>query len=229
MIACGTDGAWWCSYACKEARAHVATEAGGGTVSTEAMRLVSGPAFVSAGARGSDGAGDEETMPKDPPSDLCPSCTQRWREARAAGQLGIAICQDCSDRHAAAEAAREAAEAEAVPAEHPAPWRWVPRSLAGDPGELVDARGDQVVRVDGDEVGPASPLARELLRLAPETAGLLRDLEWINDGPGDFCPCCQGCKPGSRDQADRERAGHAPDCRLAAILAALDAARETAT
>jgi len=99
---------------------------------------------------------------------------------------------------------------ESKAAEHPAPWRWVPRSLAGDPGELVDASGDQVVRVEADEVRFASPVVRELIRLAPEMEQALRGLRDLHGTGGEYAT------------ALRERI----DSRIALIIAALDAARK---
>lgn len=115
------------------------------------------------------------------------------------------------------------------PAEHPVPWRWDSND-DHDPAMLFlvleDARGESVVDVIAQEhkgrtrLAVESPYVRELLRAAPELADLVRGLEWSAEyhaQPG--CPSCEML------MAD----GHYKDCRLAAILAALDAAREGTT
>ncbi len=52
--------------------------------------------------------------------------------------------------------------------QHPAPWRW-----AADTDDLLDSAGG--VLAGGNAVTP-SPLAREMIRLAPEMEALLREL-----------------------------------------------------
>lgn len=98
--------------------------------------------------------------------------------------------------------------------EHPAPWRWhetrginklgasyVSRTLADRTGEPVDLW---------------RPFFAELIRLAPEMAELLRR-------HGGSAGMCSECQAGSGAGGPH----HHPGCRLAAILAALDAARKT--
>lgn len=52
---------------------------------------------------------------------------------------------------------------------------------------------------------------------------LLREVEWVGKGEVNprHCPVCLGLKPGDSRSLfgiDDERDGHAPDCRLAAML-----------
>lgn len=111
--------------------------------------------------------------------------------------------------------------------EHPAPWRWIEDATKTVQGEvaLVDANGAIVVEAvncngydDGSiaVVSCESPVARELIRLAPEMEALLRKIEWA--GAMDWCPCCN--RRGSAD-------GHFGDCALAEILDLMDATRRT--
>jgi hypothetical protein len=120
---------------------------------------------------------------------------------------------------------------DAQPAEHPAPWRWdrPPRPDDDDEGtgprELLDANGNDVMVSYDEWLKFASPLARELIRLAPEMAELLRRLEWAGDySEGQaFCPHCQqNSHCYGKDQSEWK---HEHGCPLGQILAALDAAR----
>jgi len=81
---------------------------------------------------------------------------------------------------------------------------------------LMDAKERPVLLVNGDFIQVASPLARELLRLAPEMAALIEELEYTSFDGIVACPVCNGAR-------------HNLGCRLAAILAALDAARKDGT
>ncbi len=90
--------------------------------------------------------------------------------------------------------------------EHPAPWRWhapgfAPKSLAAT--ALLDADGMKLLDSDED-FGIASPLARELIRLAPELERSLRD---VIDRIGGIRPA------------------HPVVAKAILVLAALDAAR----
>jgi hypothetical protein len=91
----------------------------------------------------------------------------------------------------------------------PGPWDW-----EGDTNWLLlDACGREIIRIDGDSsVGPG-PKDATLIRLAPDMASMLRELEWEGDGgegapPHETCPICYAVK----------QAGHTPDCRLSALL-----------
>ena len=106
------------------------------------------------------------------------------------------------------------------PVEHSAPWRWRPDENGHTDLHLVDANGDTITL--GDEtLDEAPPFTRELIRLAPEMEALLRSIEWKADTrwEGGCCPSCNG----RRDVGGPS--GHFADCKLAALLAALDAAR----
>lgn len=101
-------------------------------------------------------------------------------------------------------------------AEHPAPWTWETWD-----GQLHDATGCKVIDAIDEDGRKArayirSPLARELIRLAPEMAALLRALEWTESDGLSVCPSC-----GHRDDN-----GHLGSCTLASLLAALDATRK---
>jgi len=91
--------------------------------------------------------------------------------------------------------------AKATPA-HPAPWVWQRESQADYPMEsyegLADRGGNWIVEGWQEKVWIASPVVRELIRLAPEMERLLREHE-----------CAQF-----------------PDREAAALLAELDAARK---
>lgn len=68
--------------------------------------------------------------------------------------------------------------------EHPAPWRWAKpdyptEERAANALELLDANDNIVLSSQGDDwswVEVDSPVARELIRLAPEMEALLREL-----------------------------------------------------
>ncbi len=51
---------------------------------------------------------------------------------------------------------------------------------------------------------------------------LLREVEWVEGtgevGPQVTCPVCSGEKPWVDPEHDVPRGGHAPDCKLAALL-----------
>lgn len=104
--------------------------------------------------------------------------------------------------------------------EHPAPWRWIEDATKTVQGEvaLVDANGAIVVEAvncngydDGSiaVVSCESPLARELIRLAPEMAAFVE--RFVRDGN------CNWCGGDGR---------HGSACTVGRVLAALDAARK---
>lgn len=106
------------------------------------------------------------------------------------------------------------------------PWRWQWTFRAPDDplkaNYLHDDAHDPVIDIDANgDLTIVSPLARELIILAPVMEAALRKVEWnatpINTAVVDrvCCPCCD---------AHRDR-GHNGGCDLARILAALDAAR----
>lgn len=108
-----------------------------------------------------------------------------------------------------------ATEAAEPKPEHPAPWAWVPWIHGTHPlfaTAMVDAQGGSVLVVNGEFAKIDSPLARELIRLAPEMEELLR-------GPlqTEECPWCKALFWKGRECE--------ADCPHAAILAKLDAAR----
>lgn len=105
----------------------------------------------------------------------------------------------------------------------PGPWRWS-RNAAGKEfvgSHLQAANGSAVFEVDyGTPVeGDAD---RTLIRLAPDMASMLRELEWY----GGSCPRCgveRFTGHAGEGMAEHlvpvEPPPHAPDCRLAALLA----------
>jgi len=173
--------------------------AGGGAISTEAMRLVSGPASV-------DAAG----LPTAPPSGpITGGFTYNTETGQVFDRFGTAA--DATPPDVAAKP------------EHQAPWRWVDSSL--DPHDdlskdfLLDGSGGRILMANKDDaISIESPVARELIRVAPEMEALLRKHRQSGrhvDEPG--APCCPECH-GFGECAE--------DCAWGAILAALEAARK---
>jgi hypothetical protein len=116
---------------------------------------------------------------------------------------------------------REAPGAAPANPEHPAPWAYIPFPNSSLPDwALVDATGAHVARPNlgggGVSIALASPLARELIRLAPEMEEALRAVEY--GGPFDRCPTC-----GVAGYVGK--APHEVGCSIGRVLAALDAAR----
>lgn len=148
------------------------------------------------------------------PGSMSPDQEARFvAKVRADGLLGVAGFDSTASSEPLAEFTAHFGTASpentvtVVEPGYPAPWRWE-EDLGGD--RLVDAEGGVIVAVDPGVIDTTSPLARELIRLAPEMAGLLRDYTEIDGCPhGTARPNCLSC-------------------RGAAILAALDAAKNTA-
>ena len=68
----------------------------------------------------------------------------------------------------------------------------------------------------GPDVGNHGPGCRLVAR-APSILEMLRELQWHGDqGPCRSCIECDGTKP-----------NHAPDCRLAALLASVETPKES--
>jgi hypothetical protein len=99
----------------------------------------------------------------------------------------------------------------------PGPWTW---GVQGDGGEVLlqdslhDAnRGPLGIYSEGRG---AKPVNLVLIAKAPELASMIRELEWSYPG-GEYsddpmwCPVC----------SEAQNSGHAPDCRLAALLSEL--------
>jgi hypothetical protein len=110
---------------------------------------------------------------------------------------------------------------------HPAPWQWAMTTDSGGirkPWRLEDANGREVISGEFDFDDPnvrlASPLAGELIRLAPEMEAALRRLEWISDREETACYEC-----GVVFHAFEPAPAHETGCSIGTILAALDAAR----
>jgi len=106
-----------------------------------------------------------------------------------------------------------------APADHPAPWIWNWRQDPGDAqpqpaGWVTDANGSIVL--SGAE--PASPLARELIRLAPQMEALLRNPD-LWDGTGHKSGCFDPDEPCDNLEPCWKH-------KLVPVLAALDAARK---
>ncbi len=104
---------------------------------------------------------------------------------------------------------------------HPPPWRWAVTRDYRDAEvlwRLEDSTGTEVVAKGfcGADIQVASPVVRELIRLAPEMEAMLRSIEW--------CPSCSGRNRTSPDGTSF----HFSECKLAAILSAIDAARKDA-
>ncbi len=102
----------------------------------------------------------------------------------------------------------------ATSADHPGPWTWNWRQDAGQPapypdGWVTDANGPTVLSA----ARPASTLAREMIRLAPEMEQALRDLKDV------FDTAKASVARGDWRTTDTER-------RVVSLLAALDAARK---
>jgi hypothetical protein len=98
--------------------------------------------------------------------------------------------------------------------EHPAPWRW-------------KEKGSVVGLLAANETEPLfTASGRELIRLAPELEALLRKLEWSSDFGTLTGPCCPDCGARRPIGVDGRTVKHKPQCGIAAILAALDAARK---
>lgn len=92
-----------------------------------------------------------------------------------------------------------------VPDDHPAPWRWDEGPFSG----VMDANDEVIVCANiYAGVDTATPLVRELIRLAPEMEVLLR-----LSVDRDDCLTCDGLSE------------HRSDCKLAALVATIDAAR----
>lgn len=140
--------------------------------------------------------------------------------------------------------ARLARDAVYGPAEHPAPWRWeewecnrdgrvVDEPWAHPPApdrqvkvwNLRDASGGLLLTTQ-DDVPPASPRVRELLRAAPELEGLLRErkpvCEEVESAAEEFI-ASRHWRPG-RLPPEHPTCGKCWACRVRALLAALDRA-----
>lgn len=101
----------------------------------------------------------------------------------------------------------------------PGPWRWGWKHRAENETALylesADPGMDRVLAVEPwvDEPGieVSGNADATLIRLAPDMASMLRELEWEGRTEGGIfiCPICRGS----------ESVGHAPDCRLSALLA----------
>lgn len=111
----------------------------------------------------------------------------------------------------------------AKPGDHPAPWAW-----NADDGGLYDSEGGDIIWGVGDrKVAVSSVVVREMLRLAPEMEAMLRSFEWRADTRwiGGCCPSCNA----RRGAVPSKPTSHFSDCKLAALLAAIDAARAVKT
>lgn len=92
------------------------------------------------------------------------------------------------------------------------PWRW-----SGAFGQLVDdLKHEPVLWADGSDINCSGETAA-LIAAAPAMHALLKELEWSGD---ETCPCCRH---------DGQTEGHAPDCRLAAILKEVEDAQTPRT
>lgn len=121
----------------------------------------------------------------------------------------------------------------------PGPWRWskgvTGREFVGSHLEAAD--GEEIFSVDhGTPV--ANPADARLIAAAPAMLAMLTELEWAGDSSTSICPVC-GQRPPRRVNVPGEvipgmpgmvrytgetkeiPGGHAPDCRLAALLADL--------
>jgi hypothetical protein len=107
--------------------------------------------------------------------------------------------------------------------EHPAPWEW-------GIGVLMDASGDRVLFAEGPGhvyVEVPSPLARELIRLAPELEELLRKATWTKTGRYRWsCSFCEQVWVQVINRRAREFK-HQTGCPVGDLLEKLDAARKT--
>lgn len=136
---------------------------------------------------------------------FCARCSEMIGDAVAKGMAGVAgLCEQC-------RALVDAATPAAPGPEHPAPWRWVDEGNLS--WRLEDAAGKAVAAAcNTGELLVPDPMARELIRLAPEMEVLVRDLYRTEEG-------CMDCGAFDKDP-------HEDDCRIGPILAALDAARK---
>jgi len=111
----------------------------------------------------------------------------------------------------------------------PGPWKWMEPPHVGDGPVLLDRNGNEVCNFGNTSwhepeggIEP-SPADRTLIRLSPDMASMLRELEWTGAGSAlgpwggvvASCPICEAKSP------KYDGNGHAPDCRLAALLAEL--------
>ncbi len=86
----------------------------------------------------------------------------------------------------------------------PGPWKWDKNPDWGDVEYPRDASGNWV------SLSPGASANRALIIVAPSLLEMLRELE-LDDG--GKCPICY------RNCSGLEEYVHAPDCRLAALLA----------
>jgi len=150
------------------------------------------------------------------------------------------LCASCS------KVLSDLDDSDFAPAEHQPPWRWARVWLpymgndAPPPADhpsaeyvLLDASGEPVAEgyAGGDDawIEVASPLARELIRLAPEMEALLRGLRDgyklnhsdVDDRPCPFCPDARTALWNGKSAEELKAA-----CPALNLLAALDAARK---
>jgi len=127
------------------------------------------------------------------------------------------------------ESAASASHPEPVPVihaatDHPAPWRWDPsRDSLRDVSVadwLRDGDGKIILAPNTmEEIAIASPIVRELIRLAPEMEALLRD-QYV----GMSCPHADMATKGCLEVGDRNPCW---EHKRIALVVALDAARKT--
>lgn len=70
-----------------------------------------------------------------------------------------------------------------------------------------------------EESGPFALLGRQIAQ-APAMHELLKELEWNGDHTNWYCPWCLAYQ--EFDDNDVEIGSHKPDCRLAAVLKAVE-------
>ena len=118
------------------------------------------------------------------------------------------------------------------------PWRWVSerRKLVAPNPTYQEGRYPPdypdvpVLMLDEDNSWPASEANAALIAAAPSILEMLRELEWAGGYTDDCdsligcCPSCGGTAPG--DPGNSEAGKHAPNCRLAALLASVEPPRE---